>query len=45
MFKIIWGKCQPTHDEIGFMKWIGKLILRAEAQLLWVFGVECKRSD
>ena len=45
MFEILRGKCQPTLNDIGFMKWIGKLILRAEAQLLWVFKVEYKRSN
>ena len=45
MFKILRGKCQPTHDGIGFMKWMGKLILRVKAQILKVFGVECKGSD
>ena len=41
MFKILRGKCQPAHDNIGFVKWIGKYTLRAVAKLLWVFGVEC----
>ena len=44
MCKIIRGKCQPTNDEIGFMKWIGKWAWKAEAQLSWVFGVEYKKT-